>query len=298
MLISLIHFFSIGEVSLDWADNDVTRMLSDDAPVLGILHHISGNSRQEAGFMHYAANRGWRSCVLNRRGHSGMPLRAPPYFNILGNADDRVAMVGKMRKKYPNNFIALAGVSAGSAQVVSYIGREGDRVQINAAASLSAGWDFKTTLAQMHACYPLVDRYITKAVKNHFLEKERNQDALRMMPEALIKCRQATFIHELFGASAPFAGCRDLEHCYEENNPLKFFAGNKIPCFMLHALDDFVFTKGNIDYEYIRNKAKNYVLLVTKEGSHASYTEGSLGQGNYMRRVTLDFFDTIRHLQQ
>ena len=77
-----------GEISIDWANDEVTRSLPQDAPVLGLLHTITGSTRQNAGFMHYgiyaqndfylissvtilvtffsAAKRGWRSCVLNR----------------------------------------------------------------------------------------------------------------------------------------------------------------------------------------------------------------------------------------
>ena len=73
---------------------------------LGLLHTVTGRSTQEAGFMRYARARGhhtitapslhhhrtstapslhrhcclgWRPCVLNRRGHSGMPLRVPRF---------------------------------------------------------------------------------------------------------------------------------------------------------------------------------------------------------------------------
>ena len=125
----------------------LTGGLPIDAPVLGILHTITGGSHAHRGFMKYAANRGWRSCVLNRRGHSGMTLKIVPHFSVMGNVDDTVLMVDRMRKHYPNNFIGLAGISAGSGQVVSYIGREGDQVKVDAAASLCPAWDISVSFA-------------------------------------------------------------------------------------------------------------------------------------------------------
>ena len=89
-----------GEVSLDWANDEISKNLPNDAPILGILHTITGSARQNVGFMRYAASRGWRSCVLNRRGHSGMPLRVP-YFSIMGNVDDTVLLVNQMRQSMP-----------------------------------------------------------------------------------------------------------------------------------------------------------------------------------------------------
>ena len=74
--------------------------------------------------MQYAASRGWRSCVLNRRGHSGMPLHRPKpgsggvTFSLLGTVDDTVSMVNHITAAYPDSFIGLAGISAGSGQVI------------------------------------------------------------------------------------------------------------------------------------------------------------------------------------
>ena len=36
------------------------------------------------------------------------------------------------------------------------------------------------------------------------------------------------------------------------------------------------------------------LLLRTKRGTHIAYNEGSLGQGNYMSRVALDFLESAR----
>ena len=52
-------------------------------------------------------------------------------------------MVENIRENHPDSFIALAGISAGSGQVVSYIGREGSKTPIGAAASLCPAWDIR-----------------------------------------------------------------------------------------------------------------------------------------------------------
>ena len=66
MTLNLKKNIILGEVSIDWADDEISKNLPIEAPVLGILHTITGSARQNAGFMQYAARRGWRSCVLNR----------------------------------------------------------------------------------------------------------------------------------------------------------------------------------------------------------------------------------------
>ena len=113
------------------------------------------------------------------------------------------------------------------------------------------------------------------------------------IPDVVENAWRAKNLGEFMAAAAPLAGCRDLEHFYEENNPMQFFLGNRIPCLVLNALDDFLCLKENIRYD-VKDKVRNYVLSITDQGSHIAYNEGSFAQGNYMWRVTLDFFDTIR----
>ena len=78
-------------------------------------------------------------------------------------------VVNQMRQKYPDNFIGLAGISAGSGQVVSYIGKEGSNVHVNAAASLCPAWDISSAFRHLQQRHPWVDRYVTRGIVNHFL---------------------------------------------------------------------------------------------------------------------------------
>ena len=89
------------------------------------------------------------------------------------------------------------------------------------------------------------------------------------------------------------AGCQNIDEFYQENNPMQFFTGNQIPCLVLNALDDFLCLKENIRYD-VKDIVHNYVLAITDQGSHIAYNEGWKAQGNYMWRVTLDFFGTVK----
>ena len=285
-----------GEISIDWADDPVTQQLGVNAPVLGILHTITGGCRQNHGFMRYAASRGWRSCVLNRRGHSGMPLRVIPHFSIMGNVDDTELMVDSICKQYPDSFIGLAGLSAGSGQVVSYIGQKGRAVKINAAASLCPAWDLKSAFTNLQRMNPWLDRFITKGIIDHFLNPPRNQKVLDTVPkEVLRKAKSSTSLDEFMTEAAPLAGCQDFDDFLKENNPMEHFSGNRVPCLVLNALDDFLCLKENIRTD-VNNDAQYYILKLTERGSHVAFNEGIFGQGNFMWRLTLDFFDTIEQL--
>ena len=94
-------------------------------------------------------------------------------------------------------------------------------------------------------------------------------------------------------AAVPFAGCSSMEQYYKENNPMEFALGNKTPTLVLNALDDFLCVKENINLDLL-DQGFNYALMVTDEGSHIGFTEGTWGQGNFMWRVSMDFFDAVR----
>ena len=76
-----------------------------------------------------------------------------------------------------------------------------------------------------------------------------------------------------------------------------FFHRNKIPCLILNALDDFLCLKENIQYDIVK-KIPNYVLCTTEYGGHTSYNEGWFAEGNYMHRLTLDFFETVKNMKE
>lgn len=120
-----------------------------------------------------------------------------------------------------------------------------------------------------------------------------NQIALAKMPEVVSRAVMSKTLGEFMDRSAPLAACRDLDHFYQENNPMQYFTGNTTPCLVLNALDDFLCLKENIRYD-VKDQVHNYCLAITDYGSHIAYNEGFFGTGNFMWRITLDFFETIK----
>ena len=101
-----------GTVSVDWFDE--ASALPDSAPVVIFLHTVSGSSREVINYTSEARRRGWRSCVLNRRGHAGMRLSSPR-FNLMGDPGDT-----RMMKRFPDcECLWMVGVSAGSGLLIT-----------------------------------------------------------------------------------------------------------------------------------------------------------------------------------
>ena len=73
-----------GEVSVDELRSSDT-LLSEEAPVLLLLHTITGKAEDCTEFALFCQNRGWRPVVLSRRGHFGR-LKSPR-FKIMGDVE-------------------------------------------------------------------------------------------------------------------------------------------------------------------------------------------------------------------
>ena len=221
-----------------------------------------------------------------------MKIKVIPGIDFMGNVDDTALMVDQIRQKFPKNFIGLAGLSMGSAQLVTYIGKGSNRGKIDVAAGLAAGLDIITWSQNLQQQHPWVDNYITSSVKKCYLKPYQNQQALDTMSDVVKKAWTANSIVDWYDYAAPLAGYQNFEHYCEHKNPSNFFQGIQTPCLLLSALDDFVTVKENIRYD-IWDKVMNLVCLITDYGGHVCYNEGPFAQGNFMYRVTLDFFDAV-----
>merc|ERR1719187_302644 len=96
---------------------------------------ILGNVKELFPFMKAASARGWRCCVLTRRGHGGLGLRTAR-FSVHGSVEDTRIMVEEVRRQYPSVFIGMVGLSQGGTLLLNYLRKDGDRCPVQAACTL------------------------------------------------------------------------------------------------------------------------------------------------------------------
>lgn len=283
-----------GIVSIDWTDDLVTSSLPPDAPIVIFLHTITGCAKGTGHFMRGASERGWRSCVFNRRGHGGVPLSTGA-FNVMGDVDDTRLQVEAVQDAYPGAFMGMCGISAGSGLLVNYLGTEGDITPVQVACSLCPAYDISVAFTGLFNNYSWVDNYILKAMKQMFIF--RNHQVLsHVSPSAVVDCAGAKSIQEFVDLHHVFAGCSSSEEYYSINNPMEHVSTIMRPILLVNADDDVVCLEENIREDVIEATG-GAMLLRTKRGSHIAYNDGLFGTGNYLVRVAMDFMETSRLLQ-
>lgn len=281
-----------GTVSIDFIDDD---SLPDTAPIVIFLHTVTGSSRDTSHFVRYARTRGWRGCVFNRRGHGGLGLTSPR-FNCMGDAGDTKEQVEFVTRKFPTcSYLAMVGISAGSGLVITYLGKEGDNTPVQAACSLCPAYDITQAFTQLANIHPLVDKHLLSAVKNHFVT--RNLEILSKESKAAVeRCYQARNIHEFLTAHHPFAGYGSVEEYFASNNPMEWVETIARPLMLVNSEDDMVCLPHNIQEDVIR-RLGGALLLRTSHGSHIAFNEGILGTGSYLARITIEFLETARGVE-
>lgn len=281
------------DVVVEWAKDPVGYALPADAPIVIFLHTITGSAAQTRWLMKYASLRGWRSCTFVRRGHGG-PLRSPS-FNLLGSVDDIELQLEAVRTAYPRAaFLGMVGVSAGSAQLISYLGRAGASTPVGAACAICPAWDVPAAFGALGETRPVAERAMVASVKRKFLRRA-NADVLRSWDaDAFERCRAATTLPELMDAHAPFAMRRHgatAEGYYAAHDPLADRHGVSVPTMILNSADDFVCPASLAQPDLIAREQPGALMLLTRHGSHVAFNEGLLGRGSFHMRTSFDFLD-------
>lgn len=281
------------DVTVEWAKDPIGISLPADAPIVVFLHTITGTASQTRWLTKYASLRGWRSCVFVRRGH-GAPLAAPS-FNILGTVDDVALQLDAVRKQFPAaSFTAMVGVSAGSAQLISYLGRAGASTPVGAACAICPAWDVPLAFQKIGEAQPMAERAMVRAVKSSFL-RGRNEAVLRAWDDAAFeRCLAAQSLTEFTDAHAPFA-MRDhdatADTFYRAHDPMADRQGVAVPTLLLNAEDDFVCPASLARPDVVVDEQPGALLLVTRSGSHVAFNEGFFARGAFHMRVSFDFLD-------
>lgn len=165
-----------GEVGLDWLED---AGLSPDAPILLLMHTITGSSREFRELALGASARRWRVAVCLRRGHLGAPLKSPR-FNLLGSTADLEVQIRSVRSKFPNAPLLGLGSSAGTGLLVRYLGEKGEQSAFAAAVAICPGYDTGPGGAFSRFA-PFFDQHVLKAVKRLFF-RPCNLELLSTVP--------------------------------------------------------------------------------------------------------------------
>jgi predicted alpha/beta-fold hydrolase len=281
-----------GTVALDWWHDEPA---APDAPVLLVLHTITGTSRDFIDLARLAAARGWRVAVCLRRGHLDVPLTSPR-CNLLGSTADLRLQVAAVRARHPGAPLLMVGASAGTGLLVRYLGEEGSASTVAAAVAVCPGYDTSEGGA-FSRFSPVLDRHILAACKAFFLRRQ-NHDMLSAVP-GYDRLRSARSIADYQRQSFALEGYADVDALHAGTNPMGVARAIRTPLLVINAADDPVCDVSNVhDNAALYDEPHDRMLLLTSRGGHCTFYEGKLWPGgSWADRVALDYLQEVLQLR-
>lgn len=274
---------------------------SDASPIIIFMPGLRCHSMDMPGnsIIRRLYGEGFRSVVINRRGHTPtQPLRAPRW-NLFGDVPDLEQTYWYIRKQLvaPDTPMFLHGISSGTAVVVSALAEFDHRRDVLgegtttpsfvASISITPGYDTSKVLLPTRFQFPY-NNILTQSVKDHFIIQ--NEVVLREFNSPAVDAAlQATHLQEFVNAVAPFSGYPNSSSYYDGENPINHLHRITTPKLVINSNDDPCCHIDNL-YEQSSQRAhqgKTYaqliseslrgMVVVTHFGSHCPFLDSGYG---------------------
>lgn len=173
-----------GTLGLDFTPSDDDN-LRDDAPILVVLHGLTGGSHESyvrailapACASLSEGGLGYRGVVLNFRGCAGVPLTSPQLYSAGHTEDLRVALM-YIAHTYPNASLLGIGFSMGANVLTRYLAEEGNQSRLIAGCALACPWNIAHNAAQIEGTWFNRAVYSKAMAGNLMIMLKRNVAAL------------------------------------------------------------------------------------------------------------------------
>ncbi|HSW13638.1 MAG TPA: alpha/beta fold hydrolase [Solimonas sp.] len=254
-----------GTTALHWLGS----ALPDDTPILLALPTITGTAQSMRDFVQDLQRQtGWRVVVCERRGHGGLPLTRPR-VNTMGCTSDLREQIAAVQARHPAAPLYAAGLSAGSALLVRYLGEQGADTPIRAAVAFYPGYDIEVACARSR---PFYSRHMASRLIEHFVTPHAEQ--FGEMP-SYAACAEAADLQGFHDNLYSLAGYDSREAYHAASNPVRVIAQIEVPLLVLNAADDPVCVLQNVrDHEGTFRQLPRAILAVTRHGSHCAHFSG------------------------
>lgn len=272
--------------------SEYSRNFNKSSPVILYAPGLRSNSQDLPGnsVVRRAYEAGFRSIVVNRRGHTpNQPLKSPRW-NLYGDADDMEQVYWHLKDNWVTEKtpFLLYGVSSGTAVTVSAVEKWDKRRRLMESPDeripsfvafivVSPGYDVSKVLTRERFLWPYND-LLMSGVKEHFVRQ--NEDLLREHDDhAVDRMLTASSLQDFVDASVRFAGYDNTTLFYQDLNPVNEFRDISTPTLVLNAKDDPCCVIGNLyensPYPGHDNKTFAEMIQETERGMVAVAHTGS-----------------------
>lgn len=261
-------------LDIDWCGE------GDEKPLVILLHGLTGSSQSIyiKGFQQLLLKQNFRSVALNFRGCSGEANHSARCYHS-GETNDLQFLYQTLRDREPQTPFAVIGFSLGGNVLLKWLGEQGQRPNLFAAAAVSVPFVLSvcTTkldngFSKLYRANSLRDckRYIHN--KQQCLEKLGLQYEAKKLKDLGDLSKIKSFWDYDERVVAKLHGFENVHDFYSRSSSRQFLKKIIVPTLIIHAADDPFMTKNVIPKP---NELSKFVQLeITEQGGHVGFVAG------------------------
>lgn len=261
-------------------------------PLVLLIHGVPGSedSRYMWRMSGTLLGEGYPVLRLNMRGAGPSRTTCGGQY-AAGSSRDLAELIGLLPADLTATGVAAVGYSVGGAILLKYLGEEGSKAKLCAAASISAPIDLLGTVRSLMRFRNLAYHWhVFGAAKREALA---DGAVLTPVERANIETSQTLWQYDdLFtGPRHGFSGAADY---YARSSAVNYLPGIRVPTLVLASLDDpWVPGGAYVGHQWRSNKSPSLTPLLTQRGGHVGFH----GVGSYKPwsdRAVIRFLDGKR----
>lgn len=284
---------------------------NSEKPLVVIMHGVAGGShepiiRSLAQDLAKIHNHRFQVCVLNARGCARSKISNRKLYSAL-HYEDLDELVKAAKRGNPKRKVYAVGFSFGAVQLANYLTFKGNKVSLDAAATICGPWDVVSSCNKLNYDFwskrlfsKAITQFLTRLVKVNMEELEVPDD---FIPEHeptidnpnfytcsrtnLNKMKTATSTYDFDSVfTAPSYGFKTALDYYSFSSPIKRIEQIKIPTLVINSTDDPVIGTESIPISGVVNP--NLMICETNLGGHLAYLDNNYE--SWVTRQVAEFF--------
>ena len=261
-------------------------------PLVLLIHGVPGS--EDSAYMVRMSGtlleKGYPVLRLNMRGAGPSRATCGGQYSA-GSSRDLAELIGLLPQDLIASGVVAVGYSVGGAILLKYLGEEGARTKLRAAASISAPIDlFGTCSTLMRFRNLLYHRHVLAAIK-----REALADGAVLMPDERRNIEASRTLYEyddsFTGPRNGFAGADDY---YFNCSAVNFLPDIRIPTLVLASLDDPWVPGGAYSgHHWGSNRSLSLAPVLTPRGGHVGF-HGVSGYKPWSDQAVMKFLEEKR----
>ncbi|XP_056138314.1 monoacylglycerol lipase ABHD2-like [Lampris incognitus] len=258
-------------------------------------------------FVDHSQRQGYRCAVLNHLGAlPNIELTSPRMFTY-GCTWEFAAMVGYIKRAFPQTLLVVVGFSLGGNIVCKFLGENrSNQDRVLCCVSVCQGYSVlraQETFLQWDQCRRLYNFLMAENMKRIILSHRSSLLSMntgKMEAADLSRLHTSTSLMQIDdNIMRKFHGYDSLKEYYEKESCVHYIHNITVPLFLVNSSDDPLVHQSLLAIpRTLAEKKPNVIFALTQHGGHLGFFEGDVlfpQPLTWMDKVVVGYADAICH---